>query len=307
MEQENNNREESIKESYTPGKLSALRRILEARARCGNPYYFKIQVSGIVIVERTTDLERFDSYEELLPAASEITIWIYTNEKTPNYYMKKVYTVENKTEQRPAAEQPPQAVGLGALDFRRETELMMKAERLQIRLDQKDEKIKDLQEKLSEAEEHIDKQDERIELLKKEVDSLKEKRRLEDRDLGALLSGGAEGLIRRNPHWVAKFGGENLAGIIEMDNREKENFSSVPEEESEASFSKKGTGDGSLSNKDRQYIECLKFLKENFPKEVFRTVMEIVAYLSEHPDEINTVATLLDIEEEGAPEQQTKK
>ncbi len=157
MEQETTNREESIKEIYSAEKLSALRRILEARARSGNPYFFKIQVSGIVVVERTTDLSKFDSYEELLPAANEITIWLFTNERTPNYYMKKVYTVRNE-EQQPETKALPQQ-SLDGTAILRQTELMMKVDRLQGRLDQKDEKIKDMQEKLSDAEEHIDKQD----------------------------------------------------------------------------------------------------------------------------------------------------
>ncbi len=127
------------------------------------------------------------------------------------------------------------------------------------------------------------------------MDRLQVKRGLEDRAIGELLIGGAEGLLRRNPHWLAKFKmGEALSGIIELDNKEKEEFEAKATEETEATFSKKESAP-SLSEEDKDFLDGMKWVKGHFEESEFDKVMGIVAHFSKHKQDIATVIDLLNI------------
>jgi hypothetical protein len=278
MELDTMNKKEKI-ETYSKEAVSAVKKILEGGGTA-TPYYYKTVIDGLKVIDRTSDISKFDSYELFLPGADELAIFIYASQTTPNYLLKRTFKMQNE---KPQQQQALNGMELeGIINTKVNERVSLERERWDGDLTKKE--LETTKQKLAEAETYID-------TLETQVAHFKTKKlHLGDINLGELASVVVEGMIRRNPQMLAKIpGGHSLAGIIEQDNKEKEE-KLLDEPQGEASFTKKDT---SLSEDDKRYLGALRELEESFDQEEFAVVMKIVQHLTRNTDDVIKVAEFL--------------
>jgi hypothetical protein len=274
-------------ETYSAEGVNTVKKILEHGITNNNPFYYKIQVDGLNIVEKTVDMTKFDSFQPFLAEAKEITILIYNSPTTPNHIIKRVFRMQDKT----ILSQPPQ--GLGGIEVM--NGLLQNAKKEWDNELLKKENV-ELKEKIKEGETYIGKLEDEVERQKRENMEVLKKKGIKDKDFGMMFSGLAEGLIRRNTHLLAKIpGAEGLAGLIEQDNQEGEHRPADVPPEGEASFSKKSSENPALNEEQERYYAYFKHLEDSFNETEIKEVMEIIDCLIEKPENIQVMAELLNI------------
>jgi hypothetical protein len=282
MELSNMNKKEKI-ETYDKEAVEAVKKILEGGANSGSPYYYKIQIDGLKVVDRTSDLSKFDSYELFLNGAEELVLYIYASQNTPNYLLKRTFQMQTEKTQQPQALNGMELEGI--ITTKVNERVSIERERWDGDLIKKDLDATKL--KLSEAETYID-------LLETQIGHFKSKKlHLGDINLGELASVVVEGMIRRNPQMLSKLpGGNALAGVIEMDNKEREEQVYTEENHGEATFKKKTS---SLTEDEQRYVKVIQQMEESFDQEELEKVMGIIQRFASNTSEIDTVAELLDL------------
>jgi hypothetical protein len=275
MELDTMNKKEKI-ETYSKEAVGSVKKILEGGGTA-TPYYYKIVIDGLKVLDRTSDLSKFDSYELFLPGADELAIFIYASQNTPNYLLKRTFKMHNEIQQQ---SQPLNGTEVEAIVHKA---IVLDRERRDGELTKKE--LEEKTQKLAEAEAYI-------ETLETQLGHYKSKKlHLGDINLGELASVVVEGMIRRNPQMIAKIpGGHSLAGIIEQDNKEKEQ-KLLDEPQGEASFTKKDANP--LNESEQRYIGALRELEESFDQEEIELVMKIIQHLTRHTNEVNKVAEFL--------------
>jgi|SRR6185437_372922 len=278
MELDTMNKKEKI-EIYSKEAVSAVKKILEGGST-STPYYYKMVIDGLKVVDRTSDISKFDNYELFLPGADELAIFIYASQTTPNYLLKRTFKMQSEKTQQQQALNGMELEGI--INTKVNERVSLERERWDGDLTKKE--LEATKQKLSEAETYID-------TLETQVAHFKTKKlHLGDINLGELASVVVEGMIRRNPQMLAKIpGGHSLAGIIEQDNKEREE-KLLDEPQGEVSFTKKDT---SLSDDEKRYIGALRELEESFDQEEFAVVMKIVQHLTRNTDDVIKVAEFL--------------
>lgn len=295
MESGTMNKKEKI-EAYDKEAVNAVKKILEGGVTSSSPYFYKIQIDGLKVVDRTSDLSKFDSYELFLSGADELTIFIYSSQNTPNYLLKRTFKMHNTPQQSQALN------GMeleGIINNKVNERVSLERERWDGDLTRKE--LESTKQKLSEAEGYIEK-------LETQVSHFKSKKlHLGDINLGELASVVVEGMIRRNPQMLSKLpGGNALAGIIEHDNQEKEERGESIEENHGEAFFKKKTANASLTEEEQRYVNVIRQMEESFDQEELEKVMCIIQHLASKTSEIDTVAELLEIPNK-TKEQQNEK
>jgi hypothetical protein len=272
-------------ETYEPAKLNTLKKLLEMQAQQGKPNNYKITVDNMDVVAKTNDLQKFDSYKDFLEGSETMEVTVYGAGESPRIKLRRVFMLgEDSTK-------PPKPQELNGL----ETESKME-ERLRKHFE--GEKVKEenveLKVKLHDAEEYIEELQGIIDKQNGEKLVLSKSRNLEDKNLGSVLSGVVEGIVRRNTKFIASIpGAENLAGLIDQDTEEIANgrtehitpatettFTEMPPE---------------LSEDDKKAIEFFKGMKGEIGEENSKGLMLIMEHLSKHQNDIKTVVTLLEI------------
>jgi len=145
------------------------------------------------------------------------------------------------------------------------------------------------QKKLTEAEDYIEELEEKLNVYKSK------KLHLGDVNLGEVASIVLEGMVKRNPHWVAKLpGGDALAGLIA-----KEAIDTTAEVvENEVVFKKKAPVEEGMSEEMKAQLGFLKQLESHFNQEQLDKIMLILQSFVEEPKNIETVFELLEIKTE---------
>ncbi len=270
-------------ETYSKEAVDSVKKILEGGGTA-TPYYYKTVIDGLKVIDRTSDLSKFDSYELFLSGADELAIFIYASQTTPNYLLKRTFKMQNE---KPQQQQALNGMELeGIINTKVNERVSLERERWDGDLTKKE--LETTKQKLAEAETYID-------TLETQVAHFKTKKlHLGDINLGELASVVVEGMIRRNPQMLAKIpGGHSLAGIIEQDNKEREE-KLLEEPQGEASFSKKDTAK-TLSEDEQRYVGVIRQMEESFDQEELEKVMCIIQHLASNTSEINTVSELLEI------------
>ncbi len=273
------NKKEKI-ETYSKEAVDRVKRILESST--GSPYYYRIDVDGLKVVDRTSDLTKFDSYELFISDADELTIYIYASQVTPNYLLKRIFTMKENTQQ---VQQPLNGMELEGIIATKVNE-RVSHERERWDSAQLQKNFDETKAKLAEAESYI-------ENLEGQLESYKSKKlHLGDINLGELASVVVEGMIRRNPKMLAQLpGGDALAGIIVKDNEEREQ-NLIGAEQGEATFKKKGSA---LTEEEQRYIRVIRQMEESFDEKELADVMNIIQHLANNTPDIVTVSELLEI------------
>jgi hypothetical protein len=146
------------------------------------------------------------------------------------------------------------------------------------------------QKKLTEAEDYIEELEEKLNVYKSK------KLHLGDVNLGEVASIVLEGMVKRNPHWVAKLpGGDALAGLIAKEATENGTAEVI---ESEVVFKKKTPVEDGMSEEMKAQLGFLKQLESHFNQEQLDKIMLILQSFVEEPKNIETVFELLEIKTE---------
>lgn len=260
---------------YESGKTAMLKQLLENAARSGKPIEYEIKVDEIRVIPRTSDPAQFDSHEEFITGDTRtLTIILYEGQGKSSD--KHIFTIQAH------AEQAQPASTLSGTDIDKKVEEKVEAVKKQLEYDKVVEENKALKEQVKEAEEFI-------ETLEKALELEKQGRlKIKGIHLGEIASVAAEGLIRRNTHWLKKvLGMEGLAGLIEEDTQKKEQ-QALSGEETEATFSKK-QAEETLSEEDKELVGALRELQAAFEEKELAQVGELVHLLMDKPQVLSPV------------------
>jgi hypothetical protein len=173
----------------------------------GQPREYDIKVDELKVVQRTNDPEQFFRHEEfILPDTQSICITLY--EGTSNRNSRHLFVLNE-------ADNNKQDNNQQSLDgIEKMLEAKMDKERQQWNLQLLQKENESLKQQLEDAEEYT-------EQLEGEITALKEKKFEAGKNIGAVLSGAFEALVRNNPSMLKSIpGGEALAGLLTEDNRQ---------------------------------------------------------------------------------------
>lgn len=269
-------------------EISRLQSMLQSCAAHGQARFYEISVDSMKILPKTDDVEKFSLYEDFYNSlkTKEIEVKIYNSANTPR-------NDKHRFIRGYGAEQHKEEKGLNGLDVEQLIAEKLAQKDEQHRVAGIEKELADTKKKLEEAEEYSEKLEERI----KELDS--KKNFLGNIHLGDITSVALEGLVRRNPQWLAQLpGGEALAGIIEADNKNKETTETP--QETAATFKRKDSSEGSptLSEKEQNYILFLQQLEECFNPEEMAQLQVVLNHLCEHPEKVYSISEYLGLEGE---------
>ena len=270
-------------ERYDIAKIEKLKSFLEDMEAKGQAKYFEIWVGGLKVVPKTLDSKEFDDYEKYVDEGTKnLKFVIYDSGHSPrnNQYC---FSIQPATEDKVLNG----FNGLGDLDGIIQEKLAVRDREYEMaRLREELQKTK---EQLEEAEEYTETLEDQLKLLQDN------KYKLGNINVAELASVALEGMIRRNPQMLSRLpGGEALAGIIEADNSEKQQQANAPQQETQASFQKKSSGD--LKPEQLRYIPLLQQLDNAFNTAELEVVMQVLQRLAEEPSNLKTVAELLNIQ-----------
>ena len=273
------------KELYEPKKIEAVYQNIVARSNTENPQFYEIRVDDFVVVEKTSDPERFMSYSDFVDATTKnIGIYLFyskTNASDKFYFFLDVNSFSSLS-------------GLKGIEQHYNTEEQEKT--------QKDKWRKDLHyESLIEENQALKKQIEEyettIELMEEEKDTIKS-----NRDLGV------ESVFGLFVNGVAKseFVKNNFPQFTELAGFGKENQNTEPKQESSNNtFKRKGTSakdiedvnideeetedaeSEDLSDEDKAHIGFMREIKSRVGAVELKNVIHLLDMVTANPQSIH--------------------
>lgn len=279
---------------YNDVKLSQFKMWLHDMATKGEEKHFEVYVNDVKVVPRTNKIEQIDDHKAYLEDTTEtVKVFVYNTENS-NRYIQFIFFIEKKkpiehVETIHAPQQPQVLSGIeieNRLNERLTAALAQERERWQNELMK--EKFETCKKDLADAEEYI-------EDLEKQLSHYKSKKlHWGDVNLGDVASVIVEGMVKRNPHWVAKLpGGDALAGLIATEATTENGTAEVVE--NEVVFKKKTPAEDGLSEEVKAQLGFLKQLETHFNQEQLDKIMLILQSFVEKPKNIETVFELLEI------------
>lgn len=279
---------------YNDVKLSQFKMWLHDMVDKGEGKYIEVYVDDVKVVPRTNRIESIDDHKVYLDDSTE-TVKVFTyNTENSNRYQQFTFFIEKKKpiehlvqNQTPQVQQPQGLSGI-ELENKINQSLAQERERWQNDLMKRD--YETCQKKLTEAEDYIEELEEKLNVYKSK------KLHLGDVNLGEVASIVLEGMVKRNPHWVAKLpGGDALAGLIAKEATENGTAEVI---ESEVVFKKKTPVEDGMSEEMKAQLGFLKQLESHFNQEQLDKIMLILQSFVEEPKNIETVFELLEIKTE---------
>ena len=277
---------------YNDVKLSQFKMWLHDMVEKGEGKFIEVYVDDVKVVPRTSKIESLDDHKVYLDDTTEtVKVFIYNTENS-NRYTQFTFVLEMKKPiEHPAQAQTPQVVGLSGIELENKiTERLTQAlsqerERWQTELMKRD--FETCKKDLTDAEDYI-------EDLEKQLSHYKSKKlHWGDVNLGDVASVIVEGMVKRNPHWVAKLpGGDALAGLIAQESTENGTAEVI---ENEVVLKKKTPADDGMSEEMKAQMDFLKQLESHFNQEQLDKIMLILQSFVEAPKNIETVFELLEI------------
>jgi hypothetical protein len=275
-------------EDYNPQKIENIKRILEKHAEKGKPMAYEIYVDNFKVVLKTTDLEEFDSYEDLIGKDTKyLRINTYENPAEATSQTKYVFEF-------PEPKQEPQPIviekGLGEVEVSNKIKETIAVERDRWDKEQLNKELNATKLALQEAEEYIDD-------LQLQIDATKLKpNHVGKLDLGLLASVAFEGMMRKNTRWIAKVPGfDGLAGLIESENAGMTTHTNTQTEETEVTIKKKSDTSEPLSEQEQALLTFGREVTKMFGKEEFEVLVKIINALGSDKTQLTPVAELLNV------------
>jgi len=279
---------------YNDVKLSQFKMWLHDMATKGEEKHFEVYVNDVKVVPRTNKIEQIDDHKAYLEDTTEtVKVFVYNTENS-NRYIQFIFFIEKKKpiEHVETIHAPQQPQGLSGIELenrineRLTAALAQERERWQNDLMKRE--FETCKKDLADAEEYI-------EDLEKQLSHYKSKKlHWGDVNLGDVASVIVEGMVKRNPHWVAKLpGGDALAGLIATEATTENGTAEVVE--NEVVFKKKTPTEDGLSEEVKAQLGFLKQLETHFNQEQLDKIMLILQSFVETPKNIETVFELLEI------------
>lgn len=279
---------------YNDVKLSQFKMWLHDMATKGEEKHFEVYVNDVKVVPRTNKIEQIDDHKAYLEDTTEtVKVFVYNTENS-NRYIQFIFFIEKKKpiEHVENNHVPQQPQGLSGIELenriseRLTAALAQERERWQNDLMKRE--FETCKKDLADAEEYI-------EDLEKQLSHYKSKKlHWGDVNLGDVASVIVEGMVKRNPHWVAKLpGGDALAGLIANEATTENATAEVVE--NEVVFKKKTPAEDGLSEEVKAQLGFLKQLETHFNQEQLDKIMLILQSFVEKPNTIETVFELLEI------------
>lgn len=269
------------KTKYDHLKIEKVKHLILSSHQKDIPKEYEIFVDEMKVVDRTSDLDEFDSYQDFLDEETDhVRIIVYY---APNSPRNQQFLFEIKTSQPTFSNSE-----LSGIDIDNKIGERIYAERLKWETEQKQKEqlkeIESLTARLKEAEDYITTLENNVEDLK--VNGTKVKA-----GWGEIASVALEGIIRRNPQILSAIpGGEAVAGILAGTEQNPKAIES--EAQSEVSF--QSVSSSSTNNEvDSDNAFIIQMMKESFEPNQIVKVWEILRELAENPDSIETVLELL--------------
>ena len=253
--------------------------------------YIEVYVDDVKVVPRTNKIESLDDHKVYLDDTTE-TIKVFTyNTENSNRYQQFTFVIEKKkATEHPVQNQnvqTSQVQGLSGIELENRINQSLAQERERWQTDLLKRDFDTCKKELQDAEEYIDD-------LEKQLSVYKSKKlHLGDVNLGEVASIVLEGMVKRNPHWVAKLpGGDALAGLIAKEATENGTAEVI---ENEVVFKKKTPVEEGMSEEMKAQMGFLKQLESHFNQEQLDKIMLILESFVKTPTNIETVFELLEI------------
>lgn len=277
---------------YNDVKLAQFKMWLHDMADKSEGKYFEVYVDDVKIVPRTNRVDALDDHKVYLDDSTEtVKVFTYNTENSNRYQQFTFFLEKKKPMEHSMQSNVPMSQGLSGIELenkineRLNQSLMQERERWQTDLLKRD--YDTCKKQLSEAEEYIDELEDQLNKLKGK------KLHWGDVNLGDVASVIVEGMVKRNPHWVAKLpGGDALAGLIA---KESNGISEQAEPETEMVIRKKSASESEISEEMKAQLGFLKQLEAHFSQEQLDKIMQILQAFAEQPKQIETVYDLLEI------------
>lgn len=276
---------------YNDVKLSQFKMWLRDMDEKSNKLWFEVYVDDIKVVPITDRIDSLDDHKIYLDEDSNtVKVFTYNTERS-NRYTQYTFTIEKKKKEGSAIAVSSEQHGLSGLELENKINDRVAQHLIQERERWTNEQMKrdyeELKKKLQDADEYIDE-------LQTELVKYKSKKMLwGDVNLGEVASVIVEGMVKRNPHWVAKLpGGDALAGLIAKEATENGTAEVI---ENEVVIKKKTPTDERLSDEAKTQIAFLAQLEEKFDQVQLDKIMMILQFFVQHPASIETVFELLEI------------
>ena len=276
---------------YNDVKLSQFKMWLHDMADKNEGKYIEVYVDDVKVIPRTNKIESLDDHKVYLDDTTE-TIKVFTyNTENSNRYQQFTFVIEKKKTSEHQVQnqnvQTQQVQGLSGIELENRINQSLAQERERWQTDLLKRDFDTCKKELQDAEEYIDD-------LEKQLSVYKSKKlHLGDVNLGEVASIVLEGMVKRNPHWVAKLpGGDALAGLIAKEATENGTAEVI---ENEVVFKKKTPVDEGMSEEMKAQMGFLKQLESHFNQEQLDKIMLILQSFTEKPKNIETVFELLEI------------
>lgn len=251
-----------IQEKYSDSKITQLYELLVSEAEKHSPKDFDIRVDKLKVVSRTNNTERFYLHEKFIDdKTKQIVINLYDGASRRCTKLQFYFTPIP-----PALQPTPE-----------DAEIILKE-----RIEEYDRKYevekmlannKNLQQQLEDAEEYID------ELEKRLASEKKNKLNIAD-NIGSIAGIALEGILKRNVDTILGKQKTSLDGILKT---KKTATPSVIE---------------TLNEVEKEVLEYIKLLQAKLNDETMDKVIDIIDEFYHHPDTIEIVYELLELEED---------
>lgn len=263
------------KEKYDPSKIDIIKSYLTDQQNDGCPRPFEIFVDELKVVSRTEDVAKFDNYEKYMrPDTVYVLVKLYHNSSPNNdqyyYYLREEATAPD---------------GLSGVE-------RIVNQRLEER--DREYQINRLTEDLEKARQDLTEAEEYAEMLEEQIEQLKnDKGYLGKINLGEIAANTLTVLARNNPQWMNRSPlGKALSGLIPPDEPAPDNGP-----DAEAEFKKKTNSGTAVTEDEKVIIEIVKNLSASMNEDQLRQVALILQKFSNEPQQIQTVAELLSLEQ----------
>lgn len=265
------------KQKYDPAQVQKLADLVRLYRDREQPFDYEIIVDGLKVVRRTSDPEMFFVFENFVTADTQNIEIIFYNGNS-NVNEKRMFTFVDDEPQK----------GLSGIEVDARVQEQVKRERKEWEYDLVRKENKDLKEEVAELKTEVEQLEKANEELVNSQSPLKG-------ILGEVGSSFVESFIRRNPSMLKGIpGGETLAGLIETDNKRKDQEEQSPD--SEVTFKPK-TDSNSLSEEDQAAITFVNQLKSQFTKPEFDKLLLILQTLADDKSKIDLILNHVNIKQ----------
>ena len=272
---------------YSEEQMELLKTILNNAAKKDKAKSYEILVGGLKAVEKTKDIDEFDSYLNFINEDSkQVEVRFFYTHESPKF-KKHILLIGNTP---PPVETKNE--GLSGIEIQHKISEGIRAEREKW---ERDAAQKELQKELNEKNELIKENDKYIEELEKTILELRlSKNTIKGIHLGEVAGVAVEALIRNNVHLLEKIPATKaLAGLIAKDNEEQKLKANSLPENAEVQFSAVQSPPTDLSDDDQHMIAFLKQLQNSFNENELKDLIEVIQKLSEDTTQIKTIKELL--------------